>query len=131
MNVTELQAESARLESLLSETQTALADLQARFGLIRAELARRLRPSPEPRISDHALMRYIERVYGLDIEAIRTEVMSDSIVAALKTGASAVTVKGVKMLVKDGVIVTVVTDEMRNAGKAKRLRPYGDEDEAA
>ena len=131
MTVTQLQQESSRLESRITELDRSLADVRASFGVVRSELAKRLRPSPEPRLSEHALLRYIERVYGVDIEAVRAEVMTPAIVAALKTGATAVTVKGVKMLAKDGTIVTVVTDEMKNAGKHKRTRQYEDEDEAA
>lgn len=131
MNVTQLQHESTRLESRISEMERDLADMRASFGSLRSELAKRLRVSPEPRMSEHALLRYIERVYGVDVEAVRAEVMSPAIVAALKTGATAVTVKGVKMLAKDGTIVTVVTDEMKNSGKHKRTREYEIDDEAA
>ena len=131
MTVTQLEIESSRLESRISEIERSLADLKANFGTVRSELAKRLRPSPEPRMSEHALLRYIERVYGVDVEVVRAEVMTPAIVAALKTGATAVTVKGVKMLAKDGTIVTVVTDEMKNAGKHKRTRSFEDEDEAA
>lgn len=134
MSVVALQAESARLESSISGLERQIADLRAEFGQVRNELAKRLRPTPEPRLSDHALMRFIERVFGVDFEAMRAEILNPNIVAAIKAGASAVTVRGVKMLVKDNTIVTVVTDEQKNAGKAKRLRPYreiDDEEDAA
>lgn len=128
MTVTQLQQESTRIEALIAETDRSLADLRARFGIVRKALAERLRPSPEPRISEHALLRYIERVYGVDVDAARAQVMTPAIIAALKSGVSSVTVQGVKMICKEGVIVTVVTDEMRNAGKHKRTREYERED---
>lgn len=131
MTVTQLQQESARLERLLGEAETTIADLRAKFGEVRNVLAKRLRPAAEPRISDHALLRFIERVYGVDVDAARSEVMTPSVVMALKTGATAITVRGVKMVAKDGTIVTVLTDEMKNAGKQKRTRAYEDSDEAA
>lgn len=58
MTVTQLQQESARLEGLISETERSLADLKSAFGQVRDTLSRRLRPSPEPRLSDHALLRF-------------------------------------------------------------------------
>jgi DNA gyrase/topoisomerase IV subunit A len=132
LTVTQLQQESARIESQISELERTVADLRASFGTIRSELAKRLRPSPEPRCSEHALLRFIERVYGVNIDAARAEIMTPAVVAALKAGVTAVTVKGVKMLAKEGVIVTVVTNEMKNEGKHKRTRAYEtDEDEAA
>lgn len=129
MTVTQLQSESTRLESQISGIERSLADLRATFGQVRSELAKRLRPAPEPRCSEHALLRFIERVHGVDVDAVRASIMTPGIVAALKGGVTAITVQGVKMLCKEGVIVTVVTNEMKNDGKAKRQRPYEDEDE--
>lgn len=122
MTVTELQAESARCESALGEAEQIAADLRARLGEVRSELARRLRPAAEPKISDHAMLRYVERVMGIDVDALRAEIMSDSVKAALRSGASGVTVNGVKMVAKDGVIVTVLSDEMRP--KQKTLKRW-------
>lgn len=109
--VNQLQAESQRLESRISEMETLIADARAEFQSIRTELKKRLRPAPEPRCSEHALLRFIERVHGLDVEAIRAEIMSPNIVAALKTGATGVTVRGVKFIAKDGVLVTVIAEK--------------------
>ena len=130
MTVTQLQQESTRLERLIGDADRTLADLRAAFGEVRSTLAARLRPSPEPRCSEHALLRYIERTRNIDIEAIRAEIMTPGIVEALRSGVTAVTVRGVRMVCKEGVIVTVTTDEMKNAGKHKRTREF-DEDEAA
>lgn len=130
MTVTQLQQESTRLERLIGDAERTVADLRAQFGEVRTTLAARLRPSPEPRCSEHALLRYIERTRGINIEAIRAEIMTPGIVEALKSGVTAVTVKGVRMVCKDGVIVTVTTDEMKNAGKHKRTREYDEEDAA-
>lgn len=130
MTVTQLQQESTRLERLIGDAERTVADLRAQFGEVRTTLAARLRPSPEPRCSEHALLRYIERTRGINIEAIRAEIMTPGIVEALRSGVTAVTVKGVRMVCKDGVIVTVTTDEMKNAGKHKRTREYDEEDAA-
>lgn len=120
MNVVQLKAESDRLESLIRGLDTQVADLRASFNMVRAELAKRLKPSPEPRCSEHALLRYIERVHGIDVEAIRAEIMTPSIVEALKMGASAVTVNNVKFKCSAGTIVTVLADEV----KPKRIRHF-------
>ncbi len=132
LTVTQLQQESARLESAIGAMERSLADLRASFGTVRSELAKRLRPAPEPRCSEHALLRFIERVHGIDVEAVRASIMTPGIVAALKGGVTAITVQGVKMHCKDGVIVTVVTNEMKNEGKHKRTHAHEtEEDEAA
>lgn len=130
MTVTDLQAESDRCESALGEAETIIADLRARLSHVRAELAKRLRPSPEPRVSDHALLRYIERVLEINVEGLRSEILSDNVRAALKSGATGVTVSGVKFVAKDGVIVTTLDASMRPKRKTiKGWRDLDDTDE--
>lgn len=122
MTVAGLQAESDRCESAIGEAERIIADLKARLAEVRAEIARRMRPSPEPRISDHALLRYMERVMGVDVDAVRSEILNEKIKAALKMGATAVTVNGVKMIAKEGTIVTVLSEEMKPKRKPVRGR---------
>jgi hypothetical protein len=61
-----------------------------------------------PGISDHALLRFIERILGIDVDALRGRILTQGVVAAIKAGASAVEVEGVKFVVKRGVIVTTL-----------------------
>ena len=37
-------------------------------------------------ITDHALVRYMERVKGIDVEAIRSEMVSEELVLGLHAG---------------------------------------------
>ena len=132
MTTTQLQHESARIEALITEMDRTLADLRNQLQTVRGVLTVRLRPAPEPRCSEHALLRYIERTRGVDVDAARSEIMTDDIKVALRAGVTAITVKGIKMVCRDGVVVTVLTNELKNAGKHKRTRPHeADEDEAA
>ena len=130
MTANELRAESERIEAAIGEGEAILADLRARLADVRQELARRMKPSPEPRISDHAMLRYVERVMGIDVEAIRTEILTDHVKSALRTGATGVTVNGVKMVAKDGCIVTVLAEGMRPKKKTKRGWAFDVEDAA-
>lgn len=120
MTIADLQNETMRCESALGEAETIVSDLRVRLGEVSAELAKRLRPSPEPKISDHALLRYVERIIGVDIDAMRAEIMTDMVKSALRAGATGVTVNGVKMVAKDGVIVTVLSEEMRPKRKTQK-----------
>lgn len=115
MTVTQLQEEQTRVLSRIGELDTQLSDLRNRLTGIRSSLEKRLRPAPEPRVSDHALMRYLERVYDLDFEAMRNEILSDKAKEALKMGATAYTHNGVKFIAKDGVLVTVVNKRAKAA----------------
>ena len=43
-----------------------------------------------PKVSDHALIRYFERHHGLNFNATRQEILSKSVRAAIKCGADGV-----------------------------------------
>lgn len=62
----------------------------------------------EPRVSDHAIVRYLERKHGFDFDAIRAEILTPDRAAAIRAGATSIRHDGVKFVVKDGVIVTTL-----------------------
>jgi hypothetical protein len=108
MTVAELKAEEARHMSALAETDSIASELRLGLDEIKKQLARRLKPAPEPRISDHAFIRYMERKLGVDVDAIRKEILTDRVKEALRLGATGYTVNGVKFKAQDGVLVTVL-----------------------
>ena len=57
--------------------------------------------NPDAVISDHAVVRYLERAYGLDVDAIRAE-MAQSLKPAIEFGASVVQTHGVRLVLRDG-----------------------------
>jgi hypothetical protein len=61
---------------------------------------------PHP-VTDHAVIRYLERVLGLDVDGLRDKIAED-IRPALRTGASAITKQGFKYMIVDGALVTIL-----------------------
>lgn len=108
LTTSELVAEQSECERSIGEAERIGAELRARLQDVTAELARRIRPALEPRVSDHALLRFIERALGVDIDAVRDRIMSPVVRDALSAGATAVTVEGIRFVARDGVIVTAV-----------------------
>lgn len=106
--VLELQNYESKAIANLADSAEKVAMWQVELENVKSELSKRLKPANEPRVSDHAMMRYMERVMGLDIEKIRSEILTDNAKAALKMGATKYTVNGVKFKAKNGVFVTVI-----------------------
>ncbi|MBR0962210.1 hypothetical protein [Bradyrhizobium japonicum] len=76
------------------------------------------------RVCDHALLRFLERVGGLDVEAVRrhlAESLNRAAGAAEQLGAKEMTIAadGTHYVVVKGVVVTVLTPAM----KPKRMKP--------
>jgi putative hemolysin len=82
------------------------------------------------RVTDHALVRFMERAGGLDAEALRLAlaaslVRAEEAAAAISASRYTVIVDGLRYVVEDGHLVTVLDADM----KLGRLhRPAGSED---
>ena len=61
-------------------------------------------------VSDHAVLRYLERVGGYDIEAIRKDMVTPQIATAIGAGAKKVHLSdgSTYIIGDDGVVVTVI-----------------------
>ena len=66
-----------------------------------------------PIVSDHALLRYIERVIGIDVEAIRAELNCPAVRAAIEIGCGTVKLgNGARLKLRGQHIVTVLAKDM-------------------
>ncbi len=57
-------------------------------------------------VSDHAIIRYLERKFNLDIEAIREEILTPERLSAIKAGATKIKTDGIDFIIRDNVVVT-------------------------
>jgi hypothetical protein len=75
----------------------------------------------EPRIvvTDHALVRYLERVKGLDREAVEAEMLTDDLVEQVRVlgGTGRFVSEGRRVIVKEHHVLTIYDN--RNRRKAK------------
>lgn len=77
---------------------------------------------PVAHVTDHAVLRYLERVKGIDIEAVRAE-LGHVVDKAIEMGAGATIVDGVKYVLRDRCVVTVaLAQEPPLRGRAMRRR---------
>lgn len=94
------------------DAQKAEAGLRKKKQDMQAELARLEEPPKDqgPNITDHALIRYIERVMGLDVEAIRLRMAEEAAKSsfALELGGK---IKGAEctMVVRENTVITTLT----------------------
>lgn len=72
--------------------------------------------TPHP-ISDHALLRYMERVQGIDVLKLKDDLLKryPTVGAALKSGATSITVDGISFVMKNGVVTSVIEGSTRHS----------------
>lgn len=84
------------------EEQLRVVDLQLRKG------------REEPSVSEHAMLRYIERKYGIDMQELQKEILSDETKAVIREAMPNCRLPigdGLYIVVRDCVVVTVVRKE--------------------
>jgi len=115
MTASELEDLVCRLTNQRDRIDQSLATLkQERQSVVSALnhaqqlLTQRRIVAKEPKVSTHALLRYIERVLGVDVAAVEREILTPSNAAAIRAGATRIRTAGVDLVVKDQVVVTVV-----------------------
>lgn len=75
----------------------------------------------EPRVTEHAVLRYMERVLGLDVEGVRKHIL-DTCTPAIMVGASSLKTEGVRFEFVNYAVTTVLPDgQMPNLTKQERL----------
>lgn len=63
----------------------------------------------EPVLTEHAMLRYVERVLGIDLQDVQRQILSEKNRAAIAfAGSCRIKAGGVELVVKDRVIVSVV-----------------------
>lgn len=92
-----------------------------------------MKPFPrrfEPHVTRHALLRWLERVRGVDIDAVRREILAAGRGEWAAKGASSVTVPdhAVRLVIVDGRIVTVKPLGHDRPAEGPRLREEADDD---
>lgn len=66
---------------------------------------------PSIRVTDHAVLRYIERRHGIDVDALRSHIATLA-VTGVAHGASAVLTEGVRIVLRGQTVVTVLDKRM-------------------
>lgn len=84
---------------------------------------KKTRVEPRPLVTDHALVRYMDRVMGIDVERLRRDLLRDGradLVRSIGTG-HLHTPEGATLVVLDGTVVSVMrTDQLKPSSRVHR-----------
>lgn len=115
----QLKTRLAKLETELSEAQATASEAQKQAALVRQrrdELKKAVETygvrADKVVVSEHAMLRYIERVMGLDLEKLKAEMVPPGTAAAIATFKSGkFPTPTCRLVVKESTVVTVETEE--------------------
>lgn len=72
-----------------------------------------------PRVSDHAVLRYMERTSGMDFDEIRKAILTPLVCDAIRAGAKRIHSGNMVYVVENYTIVTVLTEKMADKNKPR------------
>lgn len=67
-----------------------------------------------PSVTDHALVRWLERVKGIDVDAIRAEILTPERKAMINAGAGEIKGDGFCLKIRNKAVITVYTKERKD-----------------
>lgn len=127
----EIESVKAEMSERLKGSHADVQRLRTEIGQIDAEISRReASDAMVPTISDHALLRYIERVHGIDVDAMKAALLTDVVVLAIKTGATAVKNEHGSFVIKGSTVVTFKSNDMDRPRTRAVARSAGNSGEA-
>lgn len=117
MDVREIMEPRTKFNVDIAAVRLRQNELKVFLGLITSELRRRDSPGPTVDVSEHAVVRYLERVLGVDVSAIR-QTIREAIPAEAKRGDN-FTVDGVTYVIAPNGRVTTAYLEPADADPAE------------
>lgn len=117
-NPHELKALQSRLREAEAEVDSLTERAEAAYKVALEAAARRdsiqqmirafEESSKEPVVTEHALLRYIERFMGVDLESVRRAILTENAVKLIRfTKSGKINTDGHRLIVKNGAVVTV------------------------
>ena len=113
-----MQTRRRQIISSLKEIRATQGDLQKKQNKLTEELEELnikigAQGNEEPVISEHAILRYMERVLNMDIERIKAMIVDSNTAALIKNlkTAKIPVGDGIRLVVKDNVVVSVNCDK--------------------
>ncbi len=100
-----LREEKKEIEEKISREQNTITRLQA-------EIERLKRGSAKVVISEHAILRYIERVMKVNLEEIKKKILPEEVEEKIRVvGNGKFPADTHRVKIQNGVVITILTDE--------------------
>lgn len=103
-----VEAELDRLMAEKNEAHSAWASAKNRLNAIESEIASLMQTNTDPVVTEHALLRYFERVLGFDLNNVKREILDNGRGQAIKAlGSGKIPFSSATLIVKGGTVVSI------------------------
>ena len=116
----ELESRTAARDEALKAHNATLCKLQA----VEKAIVELVRKSEKPVVTEHAMLRYLERVRGIDLQALQDEILNEKTLEAINTLQSCRLPlgDGNQLLVENRTVKSVIPVDSSGPGQAAKTR---------
>jgi len=120
VNIKELKTRESKLLSKLDrirlekvESEREAKRLSEKINTLQRQIKQ---ITSDPTVSEHAVLRYVERVLGIDIDEIRCSILTDEVANQIRQlGSGRFPLgNGFKAVVKQNVVVSIIGDHVKD-----------------
>lgn len=113
VRATKAGEELAQIRAEQQEINRRYSEASARLSAINGDIAKLKEAATEPIVSEHAMLRYVERVLKVDLGAVRAAILTARNVATINFVRSGKVPlgDGITLVVKDRTVVSVLTKD--------------------
>lgn len=112
----ELESQLAIVEGEMSAIKTNISNknkdlsLKEKIAISLREQIAKFKNTNEPNVSEHAILRYLERVKGIDLIELKKEILSEKVLKMTKTlgGNGSYPNNDFKVVMKNNTVVTII-----------------------
>ncbi|MBC8737156.1 hypothetical protein F6X40_10085 [Paraburkholderia sp. UCT31] len=116
-----LKVELSERDAARKEAQAAYASVHSKIQAVEQSIANLKATATKPVVTEHALLRYLERVKGVDLQAIRDEILTSRTIQAIDTLQTCKLPfgEGMLLVVEKRAVTSVVPVEDRHQAQAR------------
>lgn len=112
VHLTRLLAERDEANRQAREALKEANACQTKIDVIERQIRKIQEETKDPIVSEHALLRYVERVLGIDLEAIKRSILSEKVRGYIKQLPSGkFPGDGFRVVVKNRTVTTITTKD--------------------
>lgn len=108
-----LQRKVAKARDVVAKSMDFLADAEKELEDVDSQIEEVINANPNGMITDHAIVRYFERILGIDIESLKGQIIPPQAALAIKTNPNITKytvnndVASYSLVIEEGVVVTI------------------------
>lgn len=95
-------------EEILLNLRNKLSNVQKEVVRLEKEIARKKELTKKPNVTDHALLRFLERKLEINLDVARSGLLTDDVISAMRVGCKSIKKDGMEIKLQGSTVTTII-----------------------